>query len=114
VVATNAGTYAVTVSNGIPSGVLSSNAVLTVLPQPPGPSHFTAIAPLANGQVQLTFIGSAQGATYHLWTSTNIALTPITNKWVLLSTGTFGSGPVTFTDLGTNNYATRFYVITEP
>jgi hypothetical protein len=113
VVATNAGTYAVAVNNGIPSSITSSKAILTVTAPPPGPSHFTAITPLTGGQVQLTFTG-VSGATYHLWTSTNIALTPITSKWTLLTSGTFGTGPVTFTDPGVNNYVTRFYVITEP
>jgi hypothetical protein len=112
VVTTNSGTYAVVVGNAIPSSATSSNAVLTVTAPPPGPSDFTSITALPAGQSQLTFTGSGVGATYHLWTSTNVALTPITTTWTLLSTGTFGSGPVTFTD--TNTTATRFYVITEP
>jgi hypothetical protein len=109
--ATNAGTYTVTVTNDI-SVAASSNAVLTVLSSGPAAPQFTGIAELAGGSVQLTFSGTA-GSAYRLWGSTNIALAPITSTWVLLTSGTFGASPVTFTD-STNSVAARFYAITTP
>jgi hypothetical protein len=110
----NNGTYVVVVSNAIPSTITSSGATLTVTGASPGPSQFNSVTSLGGGQVQLVFTGSQSGATYHLWTSTNLALKPITTTWTLLTNGTFGASPVTYVDPGTNNYSTRFYVITEP
>jgi fibronectin-binding autotransporter adhesin len=68
---------------------------------------------LANGSVQLKFSGSS-GQNYRVWGSTNVALAPITNTWTLLTSGTFGSIPVTFNDSQAPNYPKRFYVITTP
>ena len=44
----------------------------------------------------------------------NVALTPITNTWTLLSSGTFGGLPLTFTDTQATNHPQRFYLLTVP
>jgi autotransporter-associated beta strand protein len=51
------------------------------------------------------------GQGYHVLTSTNVSL-PLTN-WVILTNGTFGSGPVNFTDSAAAN-TQQFYRVSSP
>jgi hypothetical protein len=63
--------------------------------------------------VQFSFAGSA-GANYRIWASTNLAFSPVTDKWTLLTSGTFDLEEVSFTDLDATNFTQRFYLITVP
>ena len=108
--ASNAGTYLVTVSN-IAGFVISSNATLT-LTNPPtgGPGSFTAITPqLTNGSgtVQLSLTGTS-GATYTLEVSTNLI------TWTPLATFTMTNGAVQYTDSSVTNSSMRFYLLVSP
>jgi hypothetical protein len=110
----NAGSYTVVVSN--PHGPATSiAAVLTVL-APPAPPQFATngAGPLTvtgPGSGTLNFSGTA-GGTYHVWSTTNVGLTPIDSTWTLLGTGTFSGGADHFaiTVTATN----EFYVLTQP
>ncbi|MBC8095441.1 MAG: autotransporter-associated beta strand repeat-containing protein, partial [Akkermansiaceae bacterium] len=91
---------------------LSLNGTLSVIStnvvQPPA---ITNLVRLADRSVQFSFNGSA-GQTYRVWAITNLSFTP--NAWMLLTNGTFGSGPVLFTDGQATNFAQRFYRVTVP
>jgi hypothetical protein len=106
----NAGNYSVIVSNLI-SSTNSTVATLTVTPLSPPQFQPAVLQP--NGTLQLKFSGTT-GANYRLWATTNAALTPIQSTWTLLSSGTFGSGTVTYVDTASTNFTRRFYVITDP
>jgi fibronectin-binding autotransporter adhesin len=54
------------------------------------------------------------GAVYRLWASTNVALSPVTSTWTLLSSGTVGASPFTIQDLTATNYSQRFYLFSSP
>jgi hypothetical protein len=75
---------------------------------PPG-----AVTRLPDGNISLTATG-AIGSTYKLWASTNVAATPITNLWTLLSSGSVTTSPFTVQDLTATNYARRFYLFSAP
>jgi hypothetical protein len=64
----------------------------------------------AAGALSFSFTG-ANGQTYHVLTSTNVVL-PLTS-WQSLSSGTFATGTVNFTDPAATN-AQQFYRITSP
>jgi fibronectin-binding autotransporter adhesin len=100
-----AGTVATIVTGG-------GNVVLQVTAAP-NPPNFTVITPLPSGNISLTATG-AIGATFTLWASTNVALTPITNTWTLLSSGTITVSPFTITDLNATNFVQRFYLFSTP
>ena len=88
-----------------------SIAVVSLLPPPnfsPG-----GAARLPDGNISLTATGGL-GAVYKLWASTNVALTPVTTTWTLLSSGTVTTSPFTITDLNATNYPQRFYLFTTP
>jgi hypothetical protein len=68
---------------------------------------------LPDGSVQFSFTG-ASGQGYRVWATTNVALTPITNTWTLLTNNSFSGGTDTFTDLQATNFPLRFYVLTVP
>ncbi|MFM2294189.1 MAG: hypothetical protein RLZZ350_602, partial [Verrucomicrobiota bacterium] len=69
---------------------------------------------LANGtNVQFSFSGNV-GSTYRIWASTNLAATPITNTWTLLTNATFTGALQTFTDTQIASRPRRFYVLTVP
>jgi hypothetical protein len=80
--------------------------------------NYTAAAPLAilgSGPLSgtsfpLTFSGPS-GQSYQVLTSTNIVL-PLAS-WTVLTTGTFGASPVTYTDTSATN-AQQFYRIVSP
>ena len=67
---------------------------------------------LSDGNYQLKFSGTS--GNYRLWASTNLALTPVTSTWSLLTSGTFSGGTVTYKDSQSTNYPRRFYLITVP
>lgn len=75
---------------------------------PPG-----AVTSLPDGNISLTATG-ALGATYRLWASTNVASTPITATWTLLSSGTITASPFTVFDLAATNHPRRFYLFSTP
>ena len=66
---------------------------------------------LGNGAFQLTFSGP-NGQTYKVLMSTDPTL-PLAG-WTVLSNGTFGATPVTFTDNDATNNPARFYLIASP
>jgi fibronectin-binding autotransporter adhesin len=72
-----------------------------------------AIGAVSGGNVSLVATG-AIGATYRLWATTNLALTPVTNTWTLLNSGTVTASPFTNLDLTATNYPQRFYQFTTP
>ncbi len=107
------GTYSVIVSNSV-SSITSTNAVLTVT-APTTPS--TATTPtLSGGNFQLTLAGAAgsAGFGYRVWSTTNLALTPITNTWTLVTNGVFGTGPTVITDPSAATNPSQYYIITVP
>jgi hypothetical protein len=91
-------------------------AVYQTLAPPTQPAQFVS-SPAASfvtpGHFQLN-LGGAPSTAFRLWTTTNVALTPITAKWTLLTSGSFnGSGAAVFTDAAATNEA-KYYVITQP
>lgn len=107
------GTYYVIVANAAGS-VNSTNVVLTVNP-PTAPSTITSPAVDNSGNVQFTIAGpvGSAGFGYRVWATTNLALTPVTGTWTLLTNDVFGAGPVVFTDPA-SGLPQRFYLITAP
>ncbi len=108
----DAGDYYVQVTS--PSGEEADNfsepAVLVVV-TPPQFAPGGPITGLGGGSPQLNFSGQA-GTPYHIWGSTNLALTPITRTWTLLGSGTFSGGADSFTIRTTNGR--QFYALTQP
>ena len=70
----------------------------------------SSYGPLSGGSFPLTFSGPS-GQSYQLLSSTNVTL-PLAS-WTVLSSGTFGASPVTYTDTSATN-ATQFYRIQSP
>jgi autotransporter-associated beta strand protein len=87
--------------------------VASVLPagSPGFPSG--AISLLPNHSVSLTATG-ALGSSYRLWTTTNVALAPVTNTWMLLTNGTITESPFMIIDSTTTNASQRFYLFSTP
>lgn len=108
------GSYAVIVSNGSGS-VTSSVVTLNVIPPTSGPTLLTPQVQ-NDGAVQFTISGQpgSAGFSYRVWTTTNLASTPITNTWTLLTNDVFQSTPTTFTDATATGSPQRFYIITVP
>jgi Immunoglobulin domain/Pectinesterase len=107
------GTYSVIVAN-VAGSVTSSNAVLTVNP-PTAPSAIASPSVDNSGNVQFTINGAlgSAGFGYRVWATTNLALTPVTSTWTLLTNGIFDAGPVVFIDPA-SGLPQRFYIITVP
>jgi hypothetical protein len=91
-------------------------AVYQTLAPPTQPSQFVTSLPpafVAAGQLRLN-LGGAPNTSFRLWVTTNIALTPITTKWTLLTNSAFdGSGAATVIDATATN-ASKYYAITQP
>jgi autotransporter-associated beta strand protein len=66
--------------------------------------------PLSGASFPLTFSGPS-GVGYQVLTSTNVSL-PLAS-WTVLTTGTFGPGPVTYTDTSATNHQ-QYYIIKSP
>jgi fibronectin-binding autotransporter adhesin len=77
------------------------------------PTTITNVTRLGDGNVQFSFSGTG-GQAYRIWASTNVAATPVTNTWTLLTNATFSGGMETFKDLQATNFPRRFYNITAP
>ncbi len=99
------GTFAVTNSG-------NSVVVQYTAPVVTTPPTITGQQKLTDGTFSLTFSGT-QNTGYSVRASTNLALSPVTN-WPVISTGTFGTSSVTYTDANATIYPMRFYLITEP
>lgn len=109
---TDASTFAVIASNS--SGSVTSSVVsLTVIVPAPPVTDGSSLQRLGSGNIQFSFSGT-QNASYRIWASTDISLTPITDTWTLVGSGTFGASPVTFTDSNATNYPQRYYIISSP
>jgi autotransporter-associated beta strand protein len=87
------------------NGTLSVAAPVVLVPP-----TLSGVVSAGAGGVQITFSGT-NGQTYKVLSSTNVSL-PITN-WIVLTNGTFGAGPATFTDGAATNPA-GFYRIVSP
>jgi hypothetical protein len=66
-----------------------------------------------NGTLSLTATG-AVGTTYRLSATTNLALTPGSNTWTLLTNGTITASPFIIQDAGATNKPHRFYLFSTP
>jgi autotransporter-associated beta strand protein len=77
---------------------LASSGTLSVIALPP-PVLSSAVS-LAGGGIQLSFSGNS-GQTYRVLGSTNLTL-PLAS-WQVLTNGTFGAGPASFTDAAATN-----------
>lgn len=95
---TNAGTYAVLVSNSLGSAI-SAPAQLSVSILP---FQFNSAATLPDGNVQLSFTG-AIGSQYTVQVSSNLV------NWQPLNTVTDAANPVTYTDTNAAAFNPRFY-----
>lgn len=107
----DAGNYSVVIANS--AGTVTSSVVTLTVVVPTPPTINGAPQLQNDGNIQISFSGSS-GSAYRVWASTNLTLTPITSTWDLVSSGTFGASPVTFTDLNATNYPQRFYIISSP
>lgn len=85
-------------------------------PQITGRSHIVtnpAGSFVAAGQFQFNISGSAN-TTYRVWSTTNVALTPVIGKWTLVTSGAFNAGgSATVTDTAATG-VTKYYTITQP
>lgn len=84
--------------------------VLNYVPPPLAAPTVGGSGMSAPGVFSLMFSG-ASGQTYHILASTNLLL-PLTNWWILTN-GTFGAGPVNFTDSSATN-GSEYYRVTSP
>jgi autotransporter-associated beta strand protein len=109
-------------SGSFAAGVTGTNIVTsggTVVLQVTGgastPPNFSpaGITVSGGGAVSLTATG-ALGTSYRLWANTNVAATPITNTWTLLTNGTITVSPFTIIDQAATNYSQRFYLFSNP
>jgi hypothetical protein len=100
---------------GLASSMVDDFSLSWVTSSPETAPNFSpgALVRLPNGNISLTATG-ALGSTYRLWASTNVALTPITNLWTLLSSGTITVSPFTITDHAATNFPRRFYRFSTP
>jgi autotransporter-associated beta strand protein len=104
------------ISGNFAATQLPTGEVVPVIPaSPSAPPNFPpgGITVSGAGIVSLTATG-AVGAPYHLWASTNVAATPVTNTWTLLTNGTISVSPFTVTDPAATNYSSRFYLFSTP
>ncbi|MGN6644359.1 MAG: hypothetical protein ACTHKU_15315, partial [Verrucomicrobiota bacterium] len=72
-----------------------------------------AVSRQPDGNISLTANGDI-GSSYRLWASTNVALTPITTTWTLVTNGTVTVSPFTIIDNTATNYPQRFYLFSAP
>ncbi|HEY3760201.1 MAG TPA: pectinesterase family protein [Verrucomicrobiae bacterium] len=109
----NIGTYAVIVSNSV-SSIASTNVALTVT-EPTTPSAASAPS-LLGGVFQFTVNGApgSAGFGYRVWSTTNVALTPVTSTWTLVTNGIFGTGSTVISDPSAIGQPQQYYLITVP
>ena len=102
----------------LPGGYVWNNKLavdgsIEVVSVPPPSFPPGGIVKLPDGNFSLTISGPV-GATYYLWASPDVALTPVASTWTLLSSGTITVSPFTINDLDATNYTQRFYLLTLP
>jgi hypothetical protein len=106
----NVGNYYVVVKNPA-SLTVQSDTVAFTLSVPP---HFISETYLGPGVgFQLNFIGPT-GSSYTIWTTTDVALSPVQSTWTPLTSGTFSGGTDTFTDASGGTNPQQFYIISLP
>jgi autotransporter-associated beta strand protein len=97
--------------NGLAWNWDPTTAVLSVVA---GPTNTAPVlsgeGPWRSGSFPLTFSGPSN-QTYEVLSATNVAL-PLA-EWTVLTNGTFGAGPVIYTD-GTATNKAKFYLIKSP
>lgn len=103
-----AGNFAFLFNGGGSSAYLNGFQLVPVLLP-----RFTGGTRLADGGFKLSYTGTA-GLSYHIWTSANLLLSPITNSWRSLGAGTFSGGTDTFDDTQSADDPEQFYRITVP
>ncbi len=110
----DAGTYTLQVSTPITTenGVSPSTAQTVVTVSSPPSFTSENASGIGSGQFQMNFSGPV-GVSYRIWTTTNVALAPVTNMWMPVYTNTFTSGVNTFRDMSATKSA-QFYIITVP
>ena len=106
----DAGIYTVLVSN-VAGTTASSGAALEVVK--PAPPLLSGISLAGDGSVRFSISGT-EGLGYRVWASTNVALTPVPDTWILLTNDIFGGGPIVFTDPSASAFSQRFYLISIP
>jgi autotransporter-associated beta strand protein len=92
---------------------VDGSITVTSLVVPPPTFNPASVATLPDGNKSITATGTI-GATYKLYATTNVALTPIATTWTLLSSGTITTSPFTISDLTATNYPRRFYIFSAP
>jgi autotransporter-associated beta strand protein len=109
----NIGTYAVVVSNSV-GNVTSTNVVLTV--NAPTTQSVVGTPSLSGGVFQFNLSGPAgsAGFGYRVWSTTNLALTPVIGNWTLVTNGVFGTGTTTISDPSAAELPNQYYLITVP
>jgi hypothetical protein len=112
--ADSGGNYGVIVSNPTPGGqAASTTALLTVVFSQFGGGGTAPVVVNPDHSVQLNFSGTA-GNSYRIWSSSDIALKPVTSTWRLLGSGTFTGGADSFVDTNAPAFMQQFYTITVP
>ncbi len=104
--ASNAGSYLVTVSN-LAGFAISSTATLTFTNPPAQPGVFQSLVVQPNGTVHLGLSGTS-GDTYTLTVSTNLI------TWSNLATFSMTNGAVQYNDPTASNFPVRFYRLVSP
>jgi sugar lactone lactonase YvrE len=106
-VASNAGTYFVTISN-LAGQTTSASAMLTLTNSSTGQAgSFQSLAMLTNGTIQFSLSGTSNAA-YTLQVSTNLLI------WTPLASFTMTNGAVQFTDTTASNHTAQFYRLVTP
>ena len=110
-VGTTTVTVTATDSGGDSYSTMFNVTVVSVPNMPPGfpPQAIT----VTGGLVSLTATG-ASGTPFTLWTSTNVALAPITNTWTKLTNGAVSTSPFILTDPSAATNRQRFYRFSTP
>ena len=106
----NVGNYYVVVKNPA-SLTAQSDTVAFTLSVPPQFISETYLGPGVG--FQLNFIGPT-GSSYTIWTTTDVALSPVQSTWTPLTSGTFSGGTDTFTDASGGTNPQQFYIISLP
>jgi pectin methylesterase-like acyl-CoA thioesterase len=80
---------------------------------PPIPPSISNLTVLPDGNFGFSASGY-NGQNYRVWATADVTLTPVTSTWTQISSGTFGAGAETITDLDATNHLHRFYLLTVP
>ena len=107
----NVGCYYVVVTNPGSKTAQSDTVSFSLLSLP---YFLPSTYPGPYGGIELNFTGPA-GYPYRIWTSTDVALTPVTNTWTLLTSGGyFTGGTDSYTDQNGGSNPQQFYIISVP